>query len=131
VRDVIVALGLYAQQAYKQFYLTALGLVAGSKTQVEKMKDSIGDAKQQAYYSVAYSYYLKAFAECTFLAARKQGITLAEDFDTEDDGQVYDAAYFTRKAQSSLGKANKALWHARDTSGELKQAIDFLSTQAQ
>ena len=45
-RDIIMALGLYAQQAYKQFYLTALGLVAGSKSQVEKMKETVlGEAK--------------------------------------------------------------------------------------
>ena len=72
VRDVVIALGLYAQQAYKEFYLTALGLVAGSKTQVEKMIDaSQGTSKQNAYYALAYCYYLKAFAECTFLAARR------------------------------------------------------------
>ena len=41
-----MALGLFAQQAYKQFYLTALGLVAGSKSQVEKMKETVlGEAK--------------------------------------------------------------------------------------
>ena len=82
-----MALGLFSQQAYKQFYLTALGLVAGSKTQVEKMKENIlGDEKMQAYYTLAYSYYLKALAECTFLAARRQSINLAEDFDNEEDG---------------------------------------------
>jgi len=50
--------------------------------------------KQNAYYALAYCYYLKAFAECSFLAARRQGIMLAEDFDTEEDGQIYDAFYF-------------------------------------
>ena len=49
-----------------------MGLVAGSKTQVEKMKDQcLGDAKLQTYFALAYAYYLKAFAECTFLAARR------------------------------------------------------------
>ena len=67
-----MALGLYAQQAYKQFYLAALGLVAGCKTQVEKMKDQcLSEAKLQSYFTLAYAYYLKAFAECTFLAARR------------------------------------------------------------
>lgn len=67
-----MALGLFAQQAYKQFYLVTMGLVAGSKTQVERMKEAVlGEAKQQAYYTLAYAYYLKAFAECTFLAARR------------------------------------------------------------
>ena len=130
IRDVVVALGLYAQQAYKEFYLTAMGLVAGSKTQVEKMKDAmLSSAKQQTYYALAYCYYLKAFAECTFLAARRQGITLAEDFDNEEDGQVYDSVFFQKKAQSSLSKAKIALWHARDTEGDLMRAIDFMITQ--
>ena len=49
-----------------------MGLVAGSKTQVEKMKETVfSEAKQQVYYMLAYAYYLKAFAECTFLAARR------------------------------------------------------------
>ena len=106
-------------------------MFAGSKTQTEKTKDVSIETKRQAYYSLAYSYYLKAFAECTFLAARKQGITLAEDFDTEEDGQLYDAAFFGRKARSSLAKATKALWHARDTQGELQRAVDFLATQTE
>ena len=91
--------------------MTALGLVAGSKTQVEKMKDlCLGDAKLQGYYALAYAYYLKAFAECTFLAARRQGITLAEDFDTEEDGQAFDADYFRKKARTSLRKVGLACW---------------------
>ena len=107
-----------------------MGLVAGSKTQVEKMKDQcLGDAKLQTYFALAYAYYLKAFAECTFLAARRQGITLAEDFDTEDDGQAFDADYFRKKARSSLAKAGLACWQARDSDGQLKQAIDFMQTQ--
>ena len=125
-----MALGLFAQQAYKQFYLTALGLVAGSKTQIEKMKEMVlGEAKLQAYYTLAYAYYLKAFAECTFLAARRQNITLAEDFDTEEDGQSYDQDFFRKKARTSLAKANRACWHARDFTGDLKKAIDFMLTQ--
>jgi len=45
-RDIVMALGLFAQQAYKQFYLVALGLVAGSKTQIEKMKETVlGETK--------------------------------------------------------------------------------------
>ena len=94
------------------------------------MKDIVlGEAKQQAYYSMAYAYYLKAFAECTFLAARRQNITLQEDFDTEEDGQTYDQEFFKCKARTSLAKASRACWHARDLTGELKSAIDFMLTQ--
>ena len=73
------------------------------------------ESKKQAYYTLAYAYYLKAFAECTFLAARRQGIVLAEDFNNEEDGAVYDESYFRKKAISSLHKASKACWHARDS----------------
>ena len=41
-----MALGLFAQQAYKQFYIVTMGLVAGSKAQVERMKEAVlGEAK--------------------------------------------------------------------------------------
>ena len=36
-RDFVVALNHYAQQAYKQFYLSAIGLVAGCKSSVDKL----------------------------------------------------------------------------------------------
>jgi hypothetical protein len=36
-RDFIVALAHYAQQAYKQFYLSTIGLVAACKKVVEKL----------------------------------------------------------------------------------------------
>ena len=76
-REVIVALGFYAHQAYKDFYLLAMGLVAACKAQVEQLKDQgISDIKNQAYFNLTYAYYLKAFAECTFLAARRQDIVL-------------------------------------------------------
>ena len=38
-KDIIFALHFYAQQAYKDFYLKAMGLVAGCKAQVESLKD--------------------------------------------------------------------------------------------
>lgn len=91
------------------------------------MKDEmLNPSKQLAYYSLAYCYYLKAFAECTFLSARMQGFTLAEDFDTEEDGQIYDETYFRSKIQNSLHKAKKALWSAHDPDGDLKYAIDYM-----
>jgi len=46
----------------------------------------------------------------------------------EEDGAVFDEAYFKRKADSSLSKASKACWHAGDYTGELKKAIDFMLT---
>ena len=94
------------------------------------MKEKVeSDAKMQAYYTLAYAYYLKSFAECTFLAARRQGITLAEDFNTEADSQVYSADFFRTKATTSIQKAKKALWHARDPSGDLMKALESLMTQ--
>jgi hypothetical protein len=45
-RDFIVALSQYAQQAYKQFYLGAIGLVAGCKTTVEKLSTQSFEARR-------------------------------------------------------------------------------------
>jgi len=36
-RDFILALSNYAQQAYKQFYLVSMGLVAGCKAELESL----------------------------------------------------------------------------------------------
>ena len=51
---------------------------------------------------LAYSYYLKAFAEMTFLAAKRRGIRLKDDFDQNDDR--YTLEFFERKAKTSLQK---------------------------
>lgn len=72
-----------------------IGLVAGAK------------ASQTASWQLAYAYYLKAFAEMTFLSARKMGITLKEDFDaTEGD---FGVQHFTKKASMNLKKCRRAL----------------------
>ena len=72
VIDFVRAHALYIQQAYKEYYLLAMGLVSGCKAVLEDMKDQIlGPKKRQAYFTLAYSYYLKMFAECTFLQARR------------------------------------------------------------
>lgn len=84
-RDVLHALSLYALQEYKKYYITTIGLVAGAKT--------ILDESQQGYWVLAYCYYLKAFAEMTFLAARKQNISLKEDFEQQEELE-FDLAFF-------------------------------------
>lgn len=38
-------------------------------------------------FALAYAYYLKAFAEMTFLAAKRQGLKLKDDFVGEKDGE--------------------------------------------
>jgi len=48
--------------------LTCLGLVAGAKT------------AQVSSWNLAYAYYLKGFAEMTFLVAKRSGIKLKDDF---------------------------------------------------
>ena len=50
----------------------------------------------------------------TFLAARKQGVTLQEDFTGEEDGEGFDLEFFKRKSQTSLEKCK----HMLDLCGE-------------
>lgn len=85
-RDFLLALGFYSQQAYKQSYLTTLGLVAGCKANQ--------DGSHNAYWTLAYAYYLKAFNEMTFIAARKQNIVLQEDFKASDGEGEFNLVYF-------------------------------------
>ncbi len=53
---------------------------------------------------LGYSYFLKAKAELTFREARKQGITLKEDF-SEKESELFTIDYFSNKAQKSLSKS--------------------------
>ena len=78
---------------------------------------------------LGYAYYLKAFAECTFMAARKQGITLQEDFDEEADADSFDFTFFLSKAKTSLSKSRKALIQSGDSEGDLMKAISFMNNQ--
>jgi len=55
----------------------------------------------------------------TFLSARKQGVTLKEDFDA-NEGVEFDTYYFTRKAKSSISKCKRVLI----SSGSLYSLID-------
>jgi hypothetical protein len=81
--------------------LITIGLVAGSKSQL--------DETPEGYWNLGYSYYLKAFAEMTFLAARKQGVVLQEDFSKNVDGDGFNLEFFKRKAQTSLEKCQLML----------------------
>jgi hypothetical protein len=111
-RDFLLALSLYAQQSYKEYYLLCIGLVAGAK------------ASQAANWQLAYAYYLKAFAEMTFLSARKMGVTLKEDFDaTEGD---FNAKHFAEKAMSSLKKCRRALISSGSIHSLIAQAVDVI-----
>jgi hypothetical protein len=49
-------------------------------------------ASQASSWQLAYAYYLKAFAEMTFLSARKMGVVLKEDFDPSEGD--FDAKHF-------------------------------------
>lgn len=125
-RDFILALFHYGQQAYKQFYLTSIGLVAACKAIVDKLA---GHSKRQAHFNLGYAYYLKAFAEATFLAARRQGLTLQEDFKGEVDAEDYKEAYFFRKVNSSLRKCASQLTQAGDTDGLLMRAVTAMEQE--
>lgn len=59
-------------------------------------------------FALAYAYYLKAFAEMTFLAAKRQGLKLKDDFVGEKDGE-YSLEYFEVKAKTSLHKCEAIL----------------------
>ena len=118
-KDFIFALHFYSQKAYKEFYLKAMGLVAGCKAQLDQMKDQgVSIVKNQAYYNLAYAYYLKAFAECTFLAARRQNIILQDDFNEEQDADTFNQKYFYTKATSSLTKARRIACQGGDQESE-------------
>lgn len=138
VREFLAALGLYASQSYKMFYVETIGLVAGCKakvTEANKVLGGEGASQGQTradYFMMAYAYYLKAFAESTFLAARRQGLTLQEDFADEENAEMYDLSYFTRKAKKSIGKGRMALCRACGSDAyesELGQALDFMHKQ--
>jgi hypothetical protein len=49
---------------------------------------------------MGYAYFMKARAEVTFREARKQGITLREDFNAKE-AELYNAEHFERKAKRS------------------------------
>ena len=105
----MIALSQYAAQEYKQYYLVCLGLVAGAKAST----DSNG-------WNLAYAYYLKAFAEMTFLMAKRKGIKLVDDF-SQAEG-TYDLQFFTRKASTSLNKCLINLNQVGEIDGVLAQA---------
>lgn len=90
-----------------------IGLVAGAK------------ASQGASWQLAYAYYLKAFAEMTFLSARKLGVTLKEDFDKFEGD--FNAEFFKRKASTSLAKCRRALIYSGGAESSLiKEAVDIM-----
>lgn len=89
--------------------MVCLGLVAGAKT------------AEASNWHLAYAYYLKAFAEMTFLVAKRSGLKLKEDF-TAADGN-YDVEFFTNKASTSLRKCLKNLDTVGERDGLLSLAV--------
>jgi len=78
-----------------------MGLVAGCK--------STKNGTTESYWTLGYAYYLKAFAEMTFLAARKLGIVLQEDFKASEGEADYNLDYFRTKAGATLRKCSNLL----------------------
>lgn len=60
-------------------------------------------------FGLAYAYYLKAFAEMTFLAAKRQGLKLKDDFSPDEQQGDYSQDYFERKSRTSLTKCMSIL----------------------
>lgn len=78
-------------------------------------------------WQLAYAYYLKAFAEMTFMSAKKQNIALKEDFDPSDGD--FDAIYFERKAIRSINKCKQVLVIHNWTDSLLMDAISAMENQ--
>ena len=110
----MVALSLYSQQDYKEYYLSCKGLVAGAK------------ASQTQHFKLAYCYYLKAFAEMTFYSARKMGFVLKDDFAVSD--AEFNQAYFFKKAQTSIKKCKTAILISNESHSLLKDAIEVMES---
>ena len=92
--------------------MLCIGLVAGAK------------ASQASSWQLAYAYYLKAFAEMTFLSARKMGVALKEDFDPSEGD--FDAKHFQAKASSSLKKCRRALVSLGAAQNLIEEAIETM-----
>jgi hypothetical protein len=110
-RDFLLALSLYTQQAYKQYYLVTMGLVAGCK--------ATKNGTAESYWTLGYAYYLKAFAEMTFLAARKLGVVLQEDFKASEGEGEFNLEYFRIKAGATLKKCTNMLKLAGEGEGSV------------
>lgn len=106
-KDVIRALAQYAQQEYKEYYLSCIKLVTQLKQERFLQQASPAEADANTYL-LGYAYYLKARAEHTFLEARKQGIRLKEDF-SDQESKMFTADYFKTKAARSCDKSKRAL----------------------
>lgn len=48
---------------------------------------------EDTQFMLGYAYFLKARAEQTFMEARKQGITLKEDFN-QQEAQLFNVEHF-------------------------------------
>lgn len=78
-----------------------MGLVAGCK--------ATKNGTAESYWTLGYAYYLKAFAEMTFLAARKLGVVLQEDFKVSEGEGEFNLEYFRTKAGATLKKCTNML----------------------
>lgn len=95
----------FQSQEYKKYYLSCIQLVAQLKKDIGSVDQSERDRVE---FLLGYAYYLKARAEITFMEARKQGITLKEDFSAEES-KLFTAQHFKTKALRSLTKGSTLL----------------------
>lgn len=102
-KDILTAHAQFQNQEYKNYYLTTIQLVASLKQELAKSSHTRVETENFSFL-LGYAYYLKARAEHTFLEARKQGITLKEDFSAEESN-LFTAAHFKEKALKSSGKS--------------------------
>ena len=95
-------------QEYKNFYLACIGLVTKLKQELILLAFNGNISKtDNAKYVLGYSYYLKAKAEFTFFEARKQGITLKDDYSNQET-KMFNAGYFKTKVLKSCQKSIEA-----------------------
>ena len=59
---------------------------------------------ERFHFMLGYAYFLKCRAELTFMEARKQGITLKEDFNMQESS-LFNVEYFLKKAKTSIQKS--------------------------
>ena len=74
---------------------------------------------------LGYAYYLKTCAEYTFLQARKQAVTLEEDFN-EEEGKTYNMEYFETKTKKHFEKSNEIFKNYPEAAKFLLQAFPDL-----
>lgn len=116
---MVAAHSQFGLQEYKNFYLTCIQLVASLKEELSQPGKHGRSQTAHLRFLLGYSYFMKTRAELTFLEARKQGITLVDDFNAKE-AKMFTADYFKGKA---LKSANKSLLNF----GSWKQIAEFVA----